>query len=468
MSRYAARTLISGQRDAPGQVLLLVAASLVALIGFAALSVDIGTYVRARQQVENAVDAAALAGAQVLPDNGTEAENLARQYAVRNGLDPADANVELTISFRCIVGDHDGDGEPDAEDINAVCPQVDPGFDPYRCENGLCFIACDFDDSDNKCNAIVVDGQRNHVPFVLAPVLGVRDADTGAIRGSACRGLCGAPPTGAPLTGAPLTGAPLTIPLDVVMIIDRTNSMEIPPDYPTPLDKAKAAARAVLEMYNPERQHVALGVLPPSDPTNLCDAVADGTWLPVPLSNDYKNPDGSLNESSLLVSTIGCLKTPSHVGVGTDLGNPILTAREQLEAGRIEAKKGIILLTDGEPNAPADRSPCEFAFNQANMAKESGVEIFTIGFGVAGKICADEQAGSFYLGKHVTTLLADMATDSEDDHNHCATADDAAAENADGDHFLCQPKSGDLTPVFRQAAEALAAGSRLVHVLDPE
>ena len=57
-----------------------------------------------------------------------------------------------------------------------------------------------------------------------------------------------------------------------------------------------------------------------------------------------------------------------------------------------------------------------------------------------------------------------MATSSLDDHGHCADATAAAAENADGDHFLCEPKSGDLTSLFLQAATALAAGSRLVSI----
>lgn len=59
-----------------------------------------------------------------------------------------------------------------------------------------------------------------------------------------------------------------------------------------------------------------------------------------------------------------------------------------------------------------------------------------------------------------------MATDSQDDHGHCASAAAITAENEDGDHFLCEAKSGaDLEPIFKQAVEQLTGGSKLVPVL---
>src|SRR5439155_7534751 len=263
MSWYPAWTFVRPYRGAKGQVALFAPVLLTAFIGgFAALAVDMGGYVRGRQQVENAVDAAALAGAQKLPDDGTTALDLARQYARDNGHDPNDSSVPpdkrpgLNISFRCIVGDRNHDGSPDAEDISAVCHQVDPGS--FGCEKGgLCIAPCHFSGASDTCNTIVVDGSK-YVPFYLASVLQVvvgssgtlQGLTTGTIRGSACRGFCGAPPTKD---------------LDVVLIIDRTGSMDA-----SDLSKAKSAALAVLQLFNPERQHVALGVLGPSKPTDLC------------------------------------------------------------------------------------------------------------------------------------------------------------------------------------------------------
>jgi Putative Flp pilus-assembly TadE/G-like len=117
--------------DAAGQVALVAPALLLVLLGgFAALSVDMGSYVRIRQQVENAVDAAALAGAQGLPDNSTTAIDLARQYASRNGHNPDDASLPLdkrpglSISFRCIVGDRNRDSSPDAGTYPPSAPRL--------------------------------------------------------------------------------------------------------------------------------------------------------------------------------------------------------------------------------------------------------------------------------------------------------------------------------------------------------
>jgi hypothetical protein len=112
--------------------------------------------------------------------------------------------------------------------------------------------------------------------------------------------------------------------------------------------------------------------------------------------------------------------------------------------------------------------PCAYAAQQAAAAKalDPPIEIFTIGYGVGGMKCdssSGERSSSPYSNRPVTQLLADMATDS-DDQGQCDTSSDIAAENADGDHFLCEAKTADLEPVFRQAAEMLAGGSRLVSI----
>jgi hypothetical protein len=55
-----------------------------------------------------------------------------------------------------------------------------------------------------------------------------------------------------------------------------------------------------------------------------------------------------------------------------------------------------------------------------------------------------------------------MATDSLDDNGGCDNTTEADAENADGDHFFCEPRSSDLTHVFTAAAVELSGGTRLV------
>ena len=59
-----------GQR---GQILPVVALALVALLGVTAFSIDVGYAYYAKRQLQSAVDAAALAGAQDLPQLDTGA-----------------------------------------------------------------------------------------------------------------------------------------------------------------------------------------------------------------------------------------------------------------------------------------------------------------------------------------------------------------------------------------------------------
>lgn len=59
------------RRDESGQMLVLTALSLVALLGFMALAVDVGLLFRAKRQVQTAADAGAIAGALEYSYNGT-------------------------------------------------------------------------------------------------------------------------------------------------------------------------------------------------------------------------------------------------------------------------------------------------------------------------------------------------------------------------------------------------------------
>src|SRR5437763_4614078 len=60
-----------------GTILPLLAISLVALLGFVALSVDLGLVAMARTQCQNAADCAALAGARTLSGDPTNNNNYA-------------------------------------------------------------------------------------------------------------------------------------------------------------------------------------------------------------------------------------------------------------------------------------------------------------------------------------------------------------------------------------------------------
>ena len=70
--------------DDSGQAFVFVAVALMALVGMAALVVDGGSWYQADRHLQTAADAAALAGAQHLPTQQSEARTVALDYAQQN------------------------------------------------------------------------------------------------------------------------------------------------------------------------------------------------------------------------------------------------------------------------------------------------------------------------------------------------------------------------------------------------
>jgi hypothetical protein len=75
---------------------VIAALATTAVMGFAAISIDVGRMYAARQRLVDVCDAAALAGAQELPDDPGGAIETALEYVQRNGVDPA--GVAITVS----------------------------------------------------------------------------------------------------------------------------------------------------------------------------------------------------------------------------------------------------------------------------------------------------------------------------------------------------------------------------------
>ena len=453
-----------------GVVIVLAALLLVIIFVLAALAVDITMQSTDRQHLWNSADAAALAGASQLP-NGGAASSEALDFALAN--DP-DLSGNVTPTFRCLVGDRNNDGQPDAGEVPTTC---DPGPDvpatgpPWVCADGVCVAPCDPAVGDT-CNTIVLQTETT-TDYAFAPVVGIDSGDTSIIS-AACRGTCGAGATG---------------PVALVLVIDRSGSMT-----PGDLDTVEKASLAVLTLFDPVLHHVGLAVRPPAEKVNECvsaGSTADGRFLVVGLSDDYKdNPDldvdgdsiPDIDSTSELVNIIRC----STDSGSTNLGSPIRDGAnatseanddafsELLNNGRAGVKKGILFLSDGGANQPDSVAhPCEYANTQATIAKNNGIEVYTIGFGVhepnPNRIlnCEKDEAGPYGIalyppdGASVTRLLADMATQPSADNCAVGTTDQ---ENTDGDYFFCLPKDEDLSEVFLSIATQFAKGSRLVQL----
>lgn len=79
-----------------GQVLIMFVLALAALIGFMALALDVGVAFHERRNLQNAADAAALAGVRFLPNDTAAANAAARDWAGKNGIAP---NEVVAVEF---------------------------------------------------------------------------------------------------------------------------------------------------------------------------------------------------------------------------------------------------------------------------------------------------------------------------------------------------------------------------------
>jgi Flp pilus assembly protein TadG len=83
-----------------GQAFVLVAVAMVMCLGMAALVLDVGNWFRDKRRLQGTVDAAALAGAQQLPDDSAGAQSQALTYANKNGGDVAGANIVISSQYQ--------------------------------------------------------------------------------------------------------------------------------------------------------------------------------------------------------------------------------------------------------------------------------------------------------------------------------------------------------------------------------
>jgi hypothetical protein len=83
-------------RGERGQVLPLAALLIASLLGMCALVLDVGSWYRTKRQDQSVVDAAALAGAQALPDDPSQAITLALNYASQNGFTIPAGDVSIS------------------------------------------------------------------------------------------------------------------------------------------------------------------------------------------------------------------------------------------------------------------------------------------------------------------------------------------------------------------------------------
>lgn len=448
-----------------GVVAVLTALLLVVLLASTAFAIDIALLRHDRAVIQKAVDMGALAGAGLLPVK-TPAE---ADAAVAEALMVAHANAPhvptsyFNITFRCIVDDPEINGGQDSPSLGISCgPAVKGswGSNGWTTKRRWASHTCDPYHGD-LCNTIVVTGS-DIVAYHFAPVIGYNQGSTGSVQAASCTDPC----------------SKTVGPLDVVMVLDRTASMT-----QADLDNLKNGARSVLDFYDASDQYVGLVSLPYGATTGaqpkctvaspqLYPASQGSLWQVVPIQGGYDNTDGTLNQNSNIGRAINCMVLANNPTIrvnGTDrtsaghtnLGDPMDAARQMLLAqGRPGVPQVIIFETDGQANQPYGMQPCAYLNTKATAAKNAGITVYTIAYGLdSPPVKCTDTSGLFY-NKYATTNLAATATTSTDDlPGGCATT-----ENADGDNYFCTPGSSDLEPVFRRVASAALKHSRLVDI----
>ena len=86
-------------RSEQGQSVVVVVLFLTVILGMAAVVIDVGSWYRSDRAVQSAADAAALAGAHALPGSPGQAQQLALEYADKNGggIRPEDVQITTTV-----------------------------------------------------------------------------------------------------------------------------------------------------------------------------------------------------------------------------------------------------------------------------------------------------------------------------------------------------------------------------------
>jgi hypothetical protein len=368
---------------------------MIVLLGTAALTMDVGFAWYAKRQVQASADAAALAGAQELPDV-TKATSTALTYYQKNKPDNMGSTPDPTITTKCAPAGS------------------------FLCMN------------TSVVNTIQVNATAS-LPSWFGNVLGVDHFD---IKGTAT--AC-----------QPCSSTPV----DIMLVIDRTGSMCQPVgagNECTDLNNAKAGVQTLLQILDPTIDRVGLVAFPgylTSDRQGVCGndtqaakltingngAVSPSNYdepsitptlhyLDDTLANDFKTDAAatSLNTASPLVQQLQ-LDTPGTRNCiqsmgSTSYADALQVAKDELDKdGRDNVPHVIVFMTDGEANMgsyqpgvaghglepdldnfpttgddmpggisslvnPGDAQPCHTAITTADQIKADKVVIYTIGY----------------------------------------------------------------------------------------
>ncbi len=377
-------------RDQNGAAAILAAFSMLMLLGFAAISVDVANLIYVKSNLQASANVAAVAGGQNIPlgTAATMAISYGAQSGQKNFFSPQ--TVTTTSTLKCLTT---------LQNLNGP-------------NNG---IPCLTYGTQAAANAIVVT-QTAVVPTFFAGVLGINSVTVSASATASSKG--GSTP-----------------PLNIMIIVDTTGSMNnTDPNCTVPgissatrLDCATYGVQVLLDELSPLVDPVSLMVFPgltnaskapleydcsSSTPTNTAIAsyttAANAVYQIIsPPSTDYKisASSTSLNPSSNLVKTVSipgvagssCSGVSAVGGYGTYYASIITAAQTALTAShQVGQQNVIIFISDGDANAlaqnvgngnsntsqnPAALNQCHQGITAAQAATAAGTWVYSVSYG---------------------------------------------------------------------------------------
>jgi Flp pilus assembly protein TadG len=380
------------ERDQNGAVAIIVALSMIMVLGFAAISVDVGYFFLVKANLQASANAAALAGGQNIP-SGTAAAT-AISYGAQSGQKNffSAQTVTTTPKLACLT-------------------TLVNWFGPNQ------GIPCLTYGNQAAANAIVVT-QTAVVPTFFGGVLGMSTVTVSATATATAKG--GSAP-----------------PLNVITIVDTTASMNsadsnctVPGiSNPTRINCAKYGGQVLLGILSPSADPVGLMVFPGltnasqvskeygcssgSQPSiaNYTTG-ANAVYQIISSSTDYRtgasgtglNPSSNLAKAVSIPGVAGssCSGLSAVGGVGTYYAGVITAAQTALTASHQPGQQNVIIfIGDGDANAqasnvgtgstqtpsskynPAAVNQCHAAIAAAQAAAAAGTWVYSIAYGAS-------------------------------------------------------------------------------------
>src|SRR5664280_188208 len=232
--RHSRGSRRGGKRER-GQILVLFELVMIVILGFSAMVIDLGVLRNNKQILVNTLDSAAMAGASRLPVDGAldpsdpHSPESAKDLIVENmkaNYPSLVVDVDYHITYKCLIRADVVTGLPMiSTDIPGQCdPHNALGHVPLVGTPPVYAVASDFTGAGktrvsdckpelgDRCNVVVITGSST-TQYALTPALpgAPSSGSSGAVVAAACKGT--------------MCGESTVVPVDLVVILDRTGSM---------------------------------------------------------------------------------------------------------------------------------------------------------------------------------------------------------------------------------------------------